>query len=337
MRIREIRIYGKPLPVKGGVYRMASASVAKLDSTIIEVVSDNGLSGWGETCPIGPIYQPHHTLGARSAMQELAPALIGSEFVSVRDIYRKMDGALAGHGYAKAAIDIAIHDLLGKKLGVPVSVLLGGALTGKVASYYSTIVGEPDETARIALEKAREGYPRLQIKVGGRPVEQDIETIQKVWEAVGFSARIVVDGNRGLTVANAVTVDRLCASIPFVFEQPCNTMDEIACLKGRITHPVYLDENTEDLNAVPACNLIGNSRRIWLQGHEARRAEQNDNRSRHVRHSIPCRTAATTLGVVTSLRLLAFTLLRQSSRAGSKAPGSPRSTFLETTTAKTLC
>ncbi|QOF75567.1 mandelate racemase/muconate lactonizing enzyme family protein (plasmid) [Aminobacter sp. SR38] len=257
MRIREIRIYGKPLPVKGGVYRMASASVAKLDSTIIEVVSDNGLSGWGETCPIGPIYQPHHTLGARSAMQELAPALIGSEFVSVRDIYRKMDGALAGHGYAKAAIDIAIHDLLGKKLGVPVSVLLGGALSGKVASYYSTIVGEPDETARIALEKAKEGYPRLQIKVGGRPVEQDIETIQKVWEAVGFSARIVVDGNRGLTVANAVTVDRLCASIPFVFEQPCNTMDEIACLKGRITHPVYLDENTEDLNAVLRAISLG--------------------------------------------------------------------------------
>jgi L-alanine-DL-glutamate epimerase-like enolase superfamily enzyme len=257
MRIKQIRVYSKLLPVKGGAYRMASATVKHLDSTIVEIVTDSGLSGWGETCPIGPVYQPHHTLGARAALQEIAPALIGSEMDSVRNIYRLMDGALSGHGYAKAAIDIAVHDLLGKQLGVPVSVLLGGALTGKVPSYYSTIVGEPGETARIALEKAREGYPRLQIKVGGRPIEQDIETIHKVWEAVGFSARIVVDGNRGLTVADAVTVDGMCASVPFVFEQPCNTMDEVASLKGRMTHPIYLDESTEDLNAVLRAVSLG--------------------------------------------------------------------------------
>ncbi len=257
MRINEIRVYSKHLPVKGGAYRMASASVDYLDSTIVEIVADNGLSGWGETCPIGPVYQPHHTLGARAALQELAPVLIGLELGSVREIYRTMDAALTGHGYAKAAIDIAIHDLLGKELGVPVSTLLGGAVTDQVPSYYSTIVGNPAETARIALEKAREGYPRLQIKVGGRAIEQDIETIHKVWEAVGFSARIVVDGNRGLTIANAITVDRMCASIPFVFEQPCNTMDEIASLKGRMSHPVYLDENTEDLNAVLRAVSLG--------------------------------------------------------------------------------
>jgi L-alanine-DL-glutamate epimerase-like enolase superfamily enzyme len=257
MRITEIRVYSKLLPVKGGAYRMASATVEHLDSTIVEIVADSGLSGWGETCPIGPVYQPHHALGARAALQELGPALVGSTVESVRDIHRTMDGALTGHGYAKAAIDIAVHDLLGKKLGVPAHVLLGGALTDRVPSYYSTIVGEPDETARIALEKAKEGYPRLQIKVGGRAIERDIETIHKVWEAVGYSARIVVDGNRGLTVANAVTVDRMCASIPFVFEQPCNTMDEVASLRGRVTHPVYLDENTEDLNAVLRAVSLG--------------------------------------------------------------------------------
>lgn len=257
MRISAIRVYGKLLPVRGRAYRMASASVESLESTIVEIVADNGLSGWGETCPIGPVYQPHHMLGARAALQELAPALIGSEVDSTGAIYRRMDGALTGHGYAKAAIDIAVHDLLGKHLGVPVSVLLGGALTDRVPSYYSTTVGDPGETARIALEKAREGYPRLQIKIGGRPIEQDIETIHKVWEAVGYSARLVVDGNRGLTIAGALLVDRMCASVPFVFEQPCNTMDEVATLKGRMTHPVYLDENTEDLNAVLRAVSLG--------------------------------------------------------------------------------
>src|SRR4051794_29465668 len=91
MRIKEIRVYGKLLEAKGGAYRMASATVEHLDTTIVEIVADNGLSGWGETCPIGSVYQPHHTLGARAALQELAPALVGAEVASVREIYRRMD------------------------------------------------------------------------------------------------------------------------------------------------------------------------------------------------------------------------------------------------------
>ena len=120
----------------------------------------------------------------------------------------------------------------------------------RVPSYYSLIVGSPDETARIAADKVRAGYPRIQIKVGGRNLEKDATTVHKVWEAVGLKASIVVDGNRGLSVASALHLDRLCQNIPFVFEQPCNSMEEIAAVRGRGTHPIYLDENTEDLNAV---------------------------------------------------------------------------------------
>lgn len=251
MRIERINVYSKLLPVKeGGVYRMASADVQSLDSTLVEIVTNEGLTGWGETCPIGPVYQPHHTLGARAAIDEIAPGLIGEEIASIRLLAKRMDERLNGHGYAKAAFDIGFLDLLGQRLGVPVSTLLGGALTDRVQSYYSLIVGAPDETARIAADKVKAGYPRLQVKIGGRNLEQDVATIHKVWEAVGFQARLVVDGNRGLTAAYAMNLDRLCASIPFALEQPCNTMDEVATLKGRLVHPVYLDESTEDQNAV---------------------------------------------------------------------------------------
>ncbi|MDX8443062.1 mandelate racemase/muconate lactonizing enzyme family protein [Mesorhizobium australafricanum] len=250
MRIDRINIYSAQLPVKGGVYRMASADVEALESTLVEIVTNNGLVGWGETCPIGPVYQPHHTLGARAAIAEIAPGLIGAEIASIRLLGKCMDEHLNGHGYAKAAFDMAFLDLLGQKLGVPVSTLLGGALTDRVPAYYSLIVGPPDETARIAADKVKAGYPRLQVKIGGRDLEEDVAVVHKVWEAVGYNARIAVDGNRGLTVAAAIHLDRLCQSIPFVFEQPCNTMEEVATLKGRVTHPVYLDESTEDQNAV---------------------------------------------------------------------------------------
>jgi L-alanine-DL-glutamate epimerase-like enolase superfamily enzyme len=250
MRIEEIRVYSKNVPVAEGTYRMSSSDVKQLDSTIVELVSGDGVSGWGETCPIGPIYQPHHTLGARAALAEVAPKLIGIEIASMHGLWKRMDESLNGHGYAKAAIDIAAFDLLGKKLGVPVSTLLGGALTSRVPSYYSVTIHDPDETARIAKEKVKQGYKRLQIKLGGRPVEEDIESVQKVWEAVGYDARLAADGNRGFTIVHAMTLDRQCANVPFILEQPCNTMAEVAALKGRLVHPVYLDENTEDLNAV---------------------------------------------------------------------------------------
>ncbi|MER8760476.1 mandelate racemase/muconate lactonizing enzyme family protein [Mesorhizobium sp. M0976] len=250
MRIERINVYSMLLPVKGGAYRMASDDVQSLDSTLVEVVTDEGLTGWGETCPIGPVYQPHHALGARAAIAEIAPGLLGQDVASIRLLTKRMDERLNGHGYAKAAFDIAFLDLLGQRLGVPVSTLLGGALTDRVQSYYSLIVGVPDETARIAADKVSSGYPRLQVKISGRNLEEDVATVHKVWEAVGYKARIAVDGNRGLTVAFAIHLDRLCPSIPFAFEQPCNTMEEVATLKGRLTHPVYLDENTEDQNAV---------------------------------------------------------------------------------------
>jgi L-alanine-DL-glutamate epimerase-like enolase superfamily enzyme len=250
MRIEEVRVYSKSVPVVDGSYRMASSTVKDLDSTIVEIVTDEKLSGWGETCPIGPVYQPHHMLGARAALAEMGPRLVGLRLDSIAALWKRMNESLNGHGYAKAALDIAAFDLLGKKFGVPVSTLLGGAFTDRVISYYSLTVGDPDESAKIAKEKVKKGYQRLQVKIGGRPVEEDIETVRKVWETVGYGARLAVDGNRGLTIVQAMTLDHQCADIPFVFEQPCNTMAEVKTLRGRVVHPVYLDENTEDLNIV---------------------------------------------------------------------------------------
>ncbi|TIS12902.1 MAG: mandelate racemase, partial [Mesorhizobium sp.] len=84
MRVDRINVYSAQLPVKGGVYRMASDDVESLDSTLVEIVTEDGLTGWGETCPIGPVYQPHHALGARAAIAEIAPGLIGAEIASIR-------------------------------------------------------------------------------------------------------------------------------------------------------------------------------------------------------------------------------------------------------------
>ena len=166
MRIAEIHIYAHDLPVKNGPYTMAKAEVYSLDTTLVKVVADNGLVGWGETCPVGPTYAEAHAAGARAALAQMAPGLIGYECWPAT-LHRQMDAQLNGHNYAKAALDIAVHDLLGKHLGVSVADLLGGAVVDRVPSYYATGVGAPDDIARLA----KKSWTRLSTIAdqGGRP------------------------------------------------------------------------------------------------------------------------------------------------------------------------
>ncbi|OZM75423.1 mandelate racemase/muconate lactonizing enzyme family protein [Pseudonocardia sp. MH-G8] len=250
MRIAEIHLYRHELPVRGGPYKLAQAEVRSLSTTLVKLVAANGLVGWGETCPVGPTYAEAHAAGAVAALTEMAPGLLGAEVLPV-PLHRRMDGLLHGHHYAKAAIDIAAHDLLGKHLGVSVSDLLGGALTDRVPAYYSTGVGSPEDTARLAGVKRDQGYPRLQVKIGGRPVEEDIATVRKVWEVIrGSAMRLAVDGNRSLTTRDALRLSRECPDIPFVMEQPCNTLEDLRKIRSQVSHGIYVDENGTSLNEV---------------------------------------------------------------------------------------
>lgn len=250
MRIAEIHLYRHGLPVRGGSYTLAHAEVRFLSTTLVKLVADNGLVGWGETCPIGPTYAESHAAGAVAALSDMAPGLLGGPVWPV-PLHRLMDSLLNGHNYAKAAVDIAAHDLLGKHLGVSVSDLLGGAVTDRVPSYYSTSVGMPDDTASLAAKKRREGYPRLQVKIGGRAVDEDIETIRKVWEVIRDSGmRLAVDGNRSLTTRDALRISRECPDIPFILEQPCDTIEELQRIRPQISHGIYVDENSTSLNTV---------------------------------------------------------------------------------------
>ncbi len=187
---------------------------------------------------------------ARAALSEMAPGLIGTDVLPL-SVYRQMDHLLHGHNYAKAAIDIAMFDALGKSLGRRVADLLGGAVVDRVPSYYAIGIETPDNAGRIAAEKRAEGYPRLQLKVGAHPPEVDIEVIRKVWEAIkGSGMRLAIDANRGWTTRDAMYISRSCADIPFVLEQPCSTNDELRQLRPLLHHPLYIDESSYDVNTV---------------------------------------------------------------------------------------
>ena len=247
MKITSIRVFQHDLPVADGPYVMSSGPVWALDTTLVAVGLENGVVGWGETCPLGPTYAPAHAKGARAALELLSPALIGASVRSPRALQRRMDATLAGHAYAKAALEVAAYDALGQSLGLRVVDLLGGAVCEAVPAYFAISVGAPDDMAREAAERAQEGYQRLQLKVGGRPLEVDIEAAHRVQEAVGPGVRLVLDANRGLTAADAVTLSQALRDRALILEQPCNTLRELAQARPRLCHPLYMDESAVDL------------------------------------------------------------------------------------------
>ena len=250
MRVSEVHVYQKDLPIVGGPYTMSTMTLHNVDTTIVRLVTDSGIVGWGEVAPIGPLYQPQHALGARAAIAEMAPNIIGQSCLTPLLFCRRMNGLLNGHLYAKAALEVAVMDALGKHFGVRVCDLLGGAERERLPGYYATGIGEPDEIARLSLDKVEQGYPRIQIKAGGRDVAVDIAVVHKVWETVGTRAQLVVDPNRGMSGSQAIRLSLACRDIPFVFEQPCYTMEEMVTIRSQIAHPMILDETLQDLGDV---------------------------------------------------------------------------------------
>src|SRR5699024_9725353 len=104
MHITHIALYSVDLAVADGAYRMSHTQITTLESTLVKITTDTGLVGWGETCPVGPVYQPHHTRGARAALVEMAPGLLGADPTKLGVLHHRMAELLTGHNYAKAAI-----------------------------------------------------------------------------------------------------------------------------------------------------------------------------------------------------------------------------------------
>jgi len=162
MKITSIRTYQIDLPLHEGSYNWSGGNtVSVFDSTIVAVETDEGLTGWGEVCPLGPAYLPAYARGARAGIEEIAPGLIGADPTALDAINRQMDAAMRGHPYVKSAIDIACWDLLGQVSGLPVATLLGGHVGEDFVLYRAISQEEPMRWPRespIIVAKAIAGF-----------------------------------------------------------------------------------------------------------------------------------------------------------------------------------
>lgn len=184
--------------------------------------------------------------GAEACVRDmLTPILVGRDPDDLIARCREMRRAVAGNEAAKAAVDVALHDLAARRLGVPLARLLGGTAS-RVATDVTLSAGEAAQLADTARQRVGEGFSVLKIKVG-TDAAGDVARVRAIREAVGPAIRIRLDANQGWTPREAVTVisglEHAGLDIELV-EQPVSRwdLDGLAWVSDRVHTPILADE-----------------------------------------------------------------------------------------------
>ncbi|MES0862702.1 enolase C-terminal domain-like protein [Ruegeria sp. SCPT10] len=181
--------------------------------------------------------------GVLAGLAELAPLQIGQDPLNIGLINRTIDAALRGHPYAKAPVDIACWDLLGKATGQPLYALLGGAAQGDVVLFRAISQNAPDLMARKIEGHAAEGYTKFQLKVGGA-ADEDIDRIHATRAVLRKIDLLVADATTGWTGHQAVRVVGAISNLDVYVEQPCLTYEECASIRRRTVGSVRQNRNS---------------------------------------------------------------------------------------------
>lgn len=185
---------------------------------LVRIETDAGLTGWGETAPIG---------GARGTIaDQIAPQLVGQNPLDHRRLWRLIWGPNFGNALATGAVDIALNDLRGKALGLPVTDLFGGRLRDRVPAYASAMnylegLEPEDHFPKEAAELVKQGYQALKMRIGRYPVAREARVAAAIRAAVGPDIRLMADGNAAYTLATALDMGRKLHELGFeMFEEP---------------------------------------------------------------------------------------------------------------------
>jgi L-alanine-DL-glutamate epimerase-like enolase superfamily enzyme len=242
MRITRVEVYQLSYGLHEKTYAWSGGhTVSRFITTLVKLFTDEGLSGWGEVCPLGPAYMAAHAHGVPAGIREIGPALIGADPTRPRAINAAMDAGLSGHEYVKSPIDVACWDLAGQAQGVPVATLLGGRWVEDYPLYRAISQDEPARMADAVSRYRAEGYRRFQLKVGGRP-EVDLTRVKAVRDVLEPSDVLIADANTGWRPHEALRVVRGLADVDCYVEQPCATLEECLIVRERTPQPMVLDE-----------------------------------------------------------------------------------------------
>lgn len=252
MKIIEVECLPVSTPLKKPVI-MPNTRITSIDSVVLKLTTDDGTVGFSDSGDTSSWY--------RGELQEsiiamicnvIAPRiLLGEDPNNIEKIVGQMDLLVRDNNQAKATVDFALHDLKGKRLGVPVYELLGGRTTQAARQGWVLSAGKPEDVAAESARAKAVGFALFKMKIGYGTPQDDIDMVHAVRETVGPDAYLTIDANGFWSYEKALHIIRKIDSAGLdLIEQPLAYWDieGMARLRAQVKTPIYADESAQELH-----------------------------------------------------------------------------------------
>ena len=224
MKIVKIEVATELCPLRVP-FKTALRTAYEIENILVKVHTENGLVGIGATVPTWVITGDSKESIIAALQGPITNALLNQDARNLNALLLKIQKSCINNSSAKAAIDIALHDLFAKWLNQPLYAVLGGH---KPLTTCMTIgLDDPNVMKNAAMDAVEKGFSALKIKVGNAP-DKDIERISTIVDAIPAHIRLRLDANQGWKAKDAIRVihelERLAFNIDWV-EQPVHAKD----------------------------------------------------------------------------------------------------------------
>ena len=253
LKIARVEAIPLLLPLKKPMLMGGGQRFERSETLVVRIEAANGLVGWGEASAAPTM--TGDTLPGMAAVvnAHFAPRLIGRDAMDRARLSRELAAAVIGNTGAKSACDVALHDLVGRHLNVSLTDLLGGAVRDSVATMCLLGNARVAEDIAEARALARQGYDFFKLKVGVKPVDEEIEAAFAVRKVIGDRAILCADANMGMTkeAARKYVLGAAAAGLAFL-EQPLRDTDLAGALDLARVSPIPLcaDESAHSLENI---------------------------------------------------------------------------------------
>lgn len=200
-------------------FKMSGVEISVSENVFARVETDNGLVGWGEASS-SPAMTGETVESMVAAVEYLSPFMVGRDPAAFHENLAEMDWRLYGNASAKTVLEMAFYDLAGKAAQKPVSELLGGTKRTRVPIVHMLATGDIEIDVAEAAGYAKAGVTNMKIKVGGKPVAQDIERTLAIRDAVKDGVQLSADCNQGWSREEAITFAEAASAALDFLEQP---------------------------------------------------------------------------------------------------------------------
>jgi muconate cycloisomerase len=209
-------------------FRFGTTDRKQSPNVVLRITTSDGVVGYGEACPVPAFTGETQESIVALVEQRVKPLLVGEDPLRHRPLIRKLERVLFGCPFTLTAVDIALWDLAGKLLGLPISTLLGGRFREQIEMHGSVGWDEPEAMVEVALAQRALGYGALKLYAGRGTVRADLTRIGAVRDAVGPEVGLLLDINGQWSVSQCLEALPTLADLGVVLiEQPIAASDEL--------------------------------------------------------------------------------------------------------------